>query len=154
MTHILPATLGDLQSLTELENLLFSYDRISRRQFRHLLTKANGLTVKIENDGTLAGYMVVLQRKSSRLMRIYSIGIRPETRKLGYARLLLDFAEKTAIANHCDQLTLEVCEHNDAALRLYTSVGYYRHCRKPDYYEDGCTALQLRKNLVSQDTNQ
>ncbi|MGB5741739.1 MAG: ribosomal-protein-alanine acetyltransferase, partial [Sedimenticolaceae bacterium] len=39
MVDIRPATLSDLTALLGLENSCFDDDRISRRQFRHLLSK-------------------------------------------------------------------------------------------------------------------
>lgn len=151
MVQICPATVADLQMLTELENQLFPSDRISRRQFRYLLTKAHGLTVKIEQDGILVGYMVLLQRHSCKNLRIYAIGISPTAQNQGFARRLLACAKETAINNNLSHLTLEVCEHNTAAIQLYTAAGFSRYGKKTTYYEDGCTALLLRKNLLDED---
>lgn len=152
MAPIVPADLGDLPHLTALENQSFSCDRISRRQFRYLMTKANSIIVKAVHHGTLAGYMVLLKRKNSRKLRIYSISVALSARKQGIGRELLAHAEKLATTCHCCQLTLEVCEHNSSALQLYRDAGFHQYGLKKNYYEDGCTALLLKKNIVVEDT--
>lgn len=151
MAPIVPAGLEDLSDLTALENQSFSCDRISPRQFRYLMTKANSIIVKAELHGILAGYMVLLKRTTSRKMRIYSLGVAQSARKQGIARELLSHAEKLARKNHCSVLTLEVCEHNSSALQLYHMAGFRQYGLKTNYYEDGCTALRLQKNLVLKD---
>jgi ribosomal protein S18 acetylase RimI-like enzyme len=154
MVHISPATLGDLQPLIDLEKAIFTYDKISRRQFRYLLTEANGFMIKIENQEMLLGYMMLLRRKSSRNMRVYSICIRDEARNLGYGRRLLSYAEETAIADNCNSISLEVSVDNVAAQRLYETVGFTVYGKKLNYYDDGGTALLLRKELVCEDVTQ
>ena len=49
------ATLRDLDGLVELERRSFDADLISRRSFRHLLTRANASLVVADEDGALAG---------------------------------------------------------------------------------------------------
>ncbi len=154
MVHISPATLGDLQPLIDLEKAIFTYDKISRRQFRYLLTEANGFMIKIENQEMLLGYMMLLRRKSSRNIRIYSICIRDEARNLGYGRRLLSYAEETAIADNCNSISLEVSVENIAAQRLYESVGFTAYGKKMNYYDDGGAALLLKKQLVCEDVTQ
>lgn len=150
MPRITPAGSEDIRQLAELEELVFSYDRISRRQFRYLTTKANSIVVKAEYRGDLAGYMVLLRRRTSSKLRIYSLAVVHSLRKRGIARKLLAYAETVALQEQLHQLTLEVCEHNDCAMRLYYYAGF-RFCgRKSDYYENGCSALLLGKTLRSE----
>lgn len=152
MTTIIPAEPGDIPQLTTLENHSFTSDRISRRQFRYLLTRANATIVKAVHNGVLAGYMVLLRRKNSRKLRIYSIGVAFSARKQGIGRKLLAHAEKLAISCRCRQLTLEVCEYNIPAKLLYSDRGFHQYGLKKNYYEDGCTALLFHKNIVTEDT--
>ena len=39
------ATLDDIDALLKIENLCFATDRLSRRSFRHLLTRGNAATL-------------------------------------------------------------------------------------------------------------
>jgi len=153
MVEILPTTIADLDDLVHLENELFISDRIPRRQFRYLLTKANSIVVKIEQEEKLAGYLVLLKRINSRRLRIYSIGISREARNRGYAQELVRFAERIAQQNGLKRLTLEVCEHNKSALQLYRKAGFSQCGTKPHYYEDGCNALLLEKEIFPEDSN-
>jgi len=150
--HLAPAEPSDIPQLTALEDQSFSSDRISPRQFRYLLTKANSIVVKAVDHETVTGYMVLLKRKTSSKLRLYSIGVAPSSRKKGIARALLTYAEKIATNYHCKQLTLEVCEHNTSAVQLYLDTGFNQYGLKKNYYEDGCTALLWKKNLSCEDT--
>ncbi len=145
MIAISPTTLHDLQTLIELEEELFSCDRISRRQFKYLLTRANSIVVKAESAGTILGYMVLLKRKRSRNLRIYSIGVAAHARNQGVAGKLLDFMEQAAREHKRDRLILEVCIDNEPAIKLYRNYGFVEYGRKINYYEDGCTALLFHK---------
>lgn len=151
MVQIVTAVQEDIPRLTALEKQSFSCDRISRRQFRYLLTKANSIIVKAEYHGTLAGYMVLLKRKTSGKMRIYSIGVAHAARKQGVARGMLAYAEEMARKNYCSKLTLEVCAHNWPAVQLYSYAGFRQYGQKKNYYEDDCTALLLEKNISLKD---
>ena len=140
----------DCRQLAELECRLFSCDRISLRQFRYLSTKANGLVIKVEEETLCAyicAYMVLLQRVNTTNLRIYSIGVDPQTRGRGIARRLLACAETIALAQGCNQLTLEVNTLNLAAISLYRSTGFLPCGERDAYYEDGTPALLMRKHL-------
>lgn len=152
MVKILPATINDLEQLVALENELFTSDRIPRRQFRYLLTRANAITVKIDQEDKLAGYLILLRRRRSYNIRIYSIGISKWAQGRGYAQEMVRFAEKVAEENGLRYVTLEVCEKNNSAIRLYEKAGFSKYGDKPEYYEDGCNALLLRKEIPTKDT--
>jgi len=154
MAQILPATIADLDALVTLEHELFTADRIPRRQFRYLLTKANAVVVKTEQKGKLAGYLILLRRSRSQNLRIYSIGISSWARHLGYGRELVSFAEHFAREKGLRFVTLEVCDQNKDAIRLYERAGFQRYGQKLGYYEDGCNALCMRKEIFLEDTPQ
>lgn len=147
MAVISPATLDDLPQLVKLENSLFTGDRLSGRQFRYMLTRANSAVIKAELSNNVIGYMLLLKRKNSCNLRIYSIGVDATARKLGIARSLLCYAEQAAVEHRRPLLTLEVCEHNRPAVQLYESAGFSLYGRKTDYYEDGCSALLFDKKI-------
>ena len=152
MVQIVVAGLADIDALVQMEGLLFSGDRISRRQFRYLLTKAKGVVVKAELDGDIAGYMIVLKRKKSALLRVYSIGVAPSHRNQGLGRAMIRYAEKYGRDHGYSLLSLEVCEYNETAVQLYKVAGFGVISRKDNYYDDGCTALHMVKKLVVEDS--
>jgi len=150
---ICPATLADLPRLAALENAVFASDRISRRQFRYLLTKGRALVVKaVDGDpadgGALAGYLVLLFRRNSGRTRIYSLAVAPWARRRGLARRFLAYAEEESRRRNLKGMTLEVREDNAAAQALYQSVGYTLIGWRQNYCEDGAAAARLGKMLA------
>ena len=145
MTSITSATLADLEAIVALENSSFCRDRFSKSQFRYLLQRPRHAVFKMTCGDTLVGYIILLDRKRSRKLRIYSIGTSPENRRLGYGSRLLDFAQEEALSRNLTTLTLEVCVCNHTALRFYLSHGYTEFGAKDGYYEDGCAALLMKK---------
>jgi len=150
---IRPAVLDDLERLVAVEAACFDGDRISRRSFRHLLTKGHQATRVLyepggEQGGGLIGYAMVLFHQGTSLARLYSLAVLPERRGLGYARALLAAAEQAAAEGDAAYLRLEVHAENDSAIALYRQAGYKPFGRIPHYYEDGGDALRLDKALI------
>ncbi|HNI64115.1 MAG TPA: ribosomal-protein-alanine acetyltransferase, partial [Pseudomonadales bacterium] len=57
---IRPARLSDLTALLAIENRCFQTDRLSRRNFRYLLTQAKAATLLLAADGAVQGYVMLL----------------------------------------------------------------------------------------------
>jgi ribosomal protein S18 acetylase RimI-like enzyme len=108
------ATLLDLEALLALEDRSFDTDRLSRRSFRHLLTKANATTVLDERDGELAGYATVLFNAGTSLARLYSIAVDERFKGQGIGRVLVEAAEQAALDGECVVMRLEVRRDNPA----------------------------------------
>ena len=71
-----PAQAADLDALTALEERCFLGDRLSRRSFRHWVRQGHtGLIVAHDSSNALAGYVLVILQKGTRLARLYSIAI-------------------------------------------------------------------------------
>lgn len=141
------ARLGDLDILVALE-ARFPSDRLDRRGFRHLLTRARADVWVYEYAGRVCGNVVVLYRRGSRCARIYSIVVDARSGGLGIGTALLKTAETGARRRGCREMRLEVRPRNGHARRLYQRSGYAVIKRVPDYYEDGGPALRLRKPLA------
>ena len=65
---------------------------------------------------------------------ILTLAVRPEARRKGYARGLVEAAAALARAAGVCQLYLEVAEDNAAALALYRATGFVEVGRRPGYY--------------------
>ncbi|MGL4608284.1 MAG: peptidase C39 family protein [Trueperaceae bacterium] len=143
------ATLDDMNVLLELEQL-FPGDRLEKSNFKHFLTKAKADIWLIEEKGQVLGDAVVLYRQGFHSARLYSIVVSPKARGKGVGAKLLTHGEAAAKERGCITLRLEVREDNDAAINLYRSRGYTLIARTNDYYEDGSTALRMRKRLDKQ----
>ncbi|TAN51409.1 MAG: GNAT family N-acetyltransferase [Methylococcaceae bacterium] len=143
-----PATLSDLPILLRIENASFEGDRLTRRQLRYLLTKANAATLVDEADGVIRGYVMLLFHTSTSLARLYSYAVAPPFRGQGIGTALVDAAEQLALQQECVTLRLEVRQDNAASLALFKKRGYRYLEVTPDYYEDHMDALRFEKYLA------
>jgi ribosomal protein S18 acetylase RimI-like enzyme len=145
---IRPATLDDLDALVRIENSTFDTDRISRRNFRYLLTKANAATLVEEQDAAVRGYAMVLFHTGTSLARLYSYAVDPPFQRQGIGRELVEASEKLALERECITLRLEVRRDNPASINLFEKLGYRYLEAVPDYYEDHAVALRFEKTLA------
>jgi ribosomal-protein-alanine acetyltransferase len=145
---IRPATEDDLDKLVDIENRCFILDRLSRRTFRYLLTKANAETFIDEEGGTVRGYATVLYHTGTSLARLYSIAVDPDFQGRSIGKALLQRVEKAALDSDCVAMRVEVRKDNATALALYEQEGYRHFDIVEDYYEDHMEAIRLEKSLA------
>jgi ribosomal protein S18 acetylase RimI-like enzyme len=143
----IPAVQTDVDQLAALEIDLFRTDRCSKRSFRYLIRRAHVIVVKREDTAEILGYAILLGRKNSRKMRIYSFGITAAARGEGLAGRLLEVLENIARDKGCATLTLEVSDSNVAAVRLYRKHGFAQYGFRLGYYEDGGHAILMHKSI-------
>ncbi|WP_426200860.1 ribosomal protein S18-alanine N-acetyltransferase [Pseudomonas sp. TWP3-1] len=142
------AVVEDLPALLALETHCFTTDRLTRRSFQWMITRAHAQLMVAERDGQLAGYALVLFHRGTSLARLYSIAIAPAARGLGMGTQLLQRIEACALEHDCAYLRLEVRTDNPAAIALYEKHGYRRFALIHDYYEDHADALRLEKRIL------
>ena len=145
---IRPAGLNDLDALVRIENSTFESDRISRRNFRYLITKANAATLVDQQEGRVRGYAMLLFHTGTSLARLYSYAVAPEYQRQGIGKSLVEAAERLGLERECISLRLEIRRDNRASIRLFEKLGYRYLESVPDYYEDRATALRFEKTLV------
>ena len=145
---IRPAQLDDVPRLLELEAAAFEDDRINRRQYRHLIARANAsVRVAEAPDGEIVGSVVVLFSRSTATARIYSVAVAPERRGQGIGRALVEAAEAEAWENERAWLRSEIRRDNEASIRLFESLGYRRFGEHADYYADHMSAWRYEKAI-------
>lgn len=142
------ALLSDLDALLRLEEAAFETDRISRRQFRYLLTRARARTLVAEEAGALLGYVLVLFSRATSVARIYSIAVASEARGRGVGQRLVTAAEQAAWEAERAYLRLEVRRDNLASQTLFEHAGYRRFGVLSDYYADHMEALRYEKTIA------
>jgi len=142
------ATLSDLPALLRIEERSFRYDRLSRRSFHHLLTRGHAICLVGEADGGVAGYALVLLHGATALARLYSFAVDPAYRGLGLGRRLLSAVESAAREDGRAEMRLEVRADDPHTRTLYERAGYEEFGRVDDYYEDGCPAVRMQKDLA------
>jgi ribosomal protein S18 acetylase RimI-like enzyme len=140
---------GDLDALVELENRVFSTDRLSRRSLRRFLGSNSAVVLVAQKEhGSLAGTAIVLFRPRAAVARLYSIAVAPDMGGRGVAPMLLAAAEEVARRRGCSAVRLEVHVTNHPAIARYRKSGYREFGRQAAYYEDGGDALRFEKRLV------
>ncbi len=145
------ASLADLDVLLDLEGVAFSSDRFTRNQYRYLLTRANASVFVIRERDHLRGAAVMLWREHGPMGRLYTIAIHPSHRGQGLGRVLLETCEQAALVRRCKLIALEVRADNKTAISLYMKHKYQVVGTLEGYYEDGCNALSMRKQLRRSD---
>lgn len=146
--EIQTASLSDLHTLSDLERRVFDYDVVTQRQMKYLLTSKTAIITKAVLNSLLVGYMILLTRKNSSVLRIYSLAISKEERQRGIGRQLLQKAEQCAVKTGCERIHLELRQENTPALVFYLSEGYSLYGRREHYYTDGAPAMLLRKYIT------
>ena len=135
--------------MIELENACFETDRLTRRQFRYMLTRARARTLVAEDEsGGLQGYVMLLFSRGTSVARLYSIAVAREARGLGVGRALVAEAEAAVWEADRAYMRLEIRRDNLASQALFEGVGYRRFGVLSDYYEDHMEALRYEKTLA------
>lgn len=147
------ATKSDVAELAALEIDLFHTDRCSKRSLRYLVQHAHVIVCKDEKTLEIVGYAILLGRKNSKKMRIYSFGIVASLRNRGLAGELLATLEGIVRFSHCDRLTLEVSDTNPAAINFYKKHGFEQYGFRLGYYEDGGHAILMKKHITEAPAN-
>jgi ribosomal protein S18 acetylase RimI-like enzyme len=145
---IRPATRADLTALVALENATFESDRLARRNFQWMLSRANSALLVATVEGVLVGYILVLFNDGTSLARIYSIALDRSFQGLGLGDALVAAAEQAALDEDRAYMRLEVRPDNRPAIRLYERHGYRHFGRYRDYYEDHADALRYEKRIL------
>ena len=131
-----PATAGDVDAVTRLEQELFGADAWSADSVRAELTGERRTAVVAEDDGTVVGYAVTMA--AGDLVDLQRIAVHPARRRQGLARRLL--------AEVGDgPLLLEVSAGNEAALAFYAGEGFTEIHRRRRYYRDGSDAVVMER---------
>jgi ribosomal-protein-alanine acetyltransferase len=141
------ARVSDIPDLLRIEDNSFAGDRLTRRNFRYLLTKGKVSCLVQEDDGRIGGYAVLLFHAGLPLARLYSFAVDPARRGNGVGRTLLEACESEAREHDCTHLRLEVRPDNERAIGLYRHAGFREFDTVPDYYEDHAGALRMEKRL-------
>ena len=141
---------GDLDALLEIEQQVFSTDRISRRRMRHWISADKRSFIVCTTNtppNTVVGYILFFYRQNTDTARLYSIAVSEKFRGHGIARQLMARGERDIQQRGRHGVQLEVRPDNTAAITLYQSLGYQPFGSYPAFYEDGQDALRFRKRF-------
>src|SRR3984893_3574066 len=147
--RIRKAERGDVDALVALEERAFATDQLSRRSLERFIASPSAEVIVAQGKSDLAGIAIVLFRPHALAARLYSIAVAPHAGGRGIGPMLLDAAEKAALARGCTRMRLEVHHANHAAISRYRKSGYREFGRHRAYYEDGGAALRFEKRLIA-----
>jgi len=146
-TRVRQAVPADIDAIDRIERRSFAKDRFPRRNLRRVLKSPAAVFLIAEDGGAPAGYVMLLFRKGTSVVRLYSIAVDPDFRGLGVGERLLAEAAQRATARGANWLRLEFRPSNQAAQRLYERAGFTLLERKPGYYDDGEDAIRMELTL-------
>lgn len=148
------ARLLDLDRLVELE-ARFPGDRLSRRSLRRHLASPNAVVIVSEpvdsgTAGEVQGYALFLRSRRLSWWRLYSL-VRALEAPPGTGHALIRAGLAAARAAGASGVRLEVRADNPKAIKLYERAGFRLFGTRPDYYEDGATALRMALDFHGQE---
>ena len=129
--RIEPMTLADVPQVAELENACFS-DPWPESVLSHELENELSLWLVAKDEDAVLGYIgsqSVLDEAD-----MMNIAVREDARRRGIARKLILALCACLAQKGVRTLTLEVRDSNEAAIRLYESLGFLQVGRRPNYY--------------------
>jgi ribosomal protein S18 acetylase RimI-like enzyme len=117
---------------------------IMERYWQGVMTMPARMLFVARLDGTICGTAQIVMPPRNNEAQSFAVNlttnfIAPWARGHGLARLLLEEVEKAARAAGFSVINLDVRETQDAAIRLYESMGYVQFGAHPFYARvDGC----------------
>ena len=125
------AAAGDIGDIYKVETACFKQPWSLESIYTDILENDLSHYIVAEADGVIAGYCGVHMIFDEG--HITNVAVLPEYRKRGIGRELL---ETMMAQTGLDDYTLEVRESNEAAIRLYQSMGFKTFGKRPKYYGD------------------
>ena len=134
-----------LPDVLALERLLFPADPWSAEQFWQELAQPTRYYVGAFDGARLVGYAGAFVNAPDG--DVQTVGVAPDAQGRGIgARLAVDLLECMR-GRGVRHAMLEVRADNDAAIALYTRLGFAPISRRPRYYPDGCDAVIMRAEV-------
>lgn len=137
----------DVPALLALEQECFTTDRLSKRQFNHWVKAAHRVFLVAKLGDVIVAYGLVIMRKGTRMARLYSIAVGEKARGRGVGKMLMRALEEQTLAFNKLFIRLEVAVGNEAAIKLYQSLGYKTFGTYTKYYDDESDALRMQKDI-------
>ena len=143
-----PLALSDLNELYQLDMRCFiDGEAYERETFRFLLNNPKAISRQIRSDyEEMAAFGIGVIGENG-IGHITTVGVAPEYRRRGLARLILHEIERSFAARSVATIRLEVRINNQAAQQLYEQIGYVIIQRMGKYYSNGDDGYLMVKSL-------
>jgi len=122
-------------------------ENYTKETFKHLLTEPDILSYQIRTaENQMVGFVFIAVH-NEKIGHITTIGVAPEHRKRGLAKLLLQQAEKALKVRDFDSVVLEVRVSNYIAQNLYHRLDYNIIQKLENYYTNSEDAYMMSKSF-------
>ena len=109
------------------------------------LGQPDTLVLTAREDATLAGF-AIMQFGDERA-HLSLLAVRPDFRRQGVARRMLDWLGASALTAGIASIGLELRESNLDARRFYLKLGFVETLRIPGYYRGAETAVRMLRDI-------
>ncbi len=142
-------TLADLNECWQLDLRCFvDGEAYERETFRYLLSNPQTIALQIRSaDGEMSAFVIgVIEPDGTG--HVTTIGVAPEYRRKGLARLMMHEVERSFAARGVQTIRLEVRIGNHSAQVLYEQLGYTVVQRMQRYYSNGDDGYLMLKSVA------
>ena len=141
-------TLADLNEVWQLDLRCFlDGEAYERETFRYLLSNPQAIARQIRSElGEMSAFAIGMIEQDG-VGHLTTIGVAPEHRRRGLARLMMLEVERSFLARGVNTMRLEVRIDNVAAQHLYEHLGYIVVQRMNRYYSNGDDGYLMVKAL-------
>ncbi len=141
-------SLSDLNELWQLDMRCFvDGEAYERETFRYLLSNPDAIARQVRSEYDEMSAFAIGVVEPDGVGHITTIGVAPEYRRRGLARLMLHEIERSFIARGVTTVHLEVRVSNQAAQKLYEHLAYVVVQRMDKYYSNGDDGYLMVKSL-------
>ena len=123
----------DLPSVMEIDREAF-FDPWSLETWRRELENPVAVWIVEEYENGIVGYAGIWNVAGE--AQVMRVAVREALRNRGLGLLLMQELIRKSLESGAKAITLEVREHNAAALKLYEHCGFISQGLRPNYYED------------------
>ena len=139
------ATESDVPAMLEIERASFS-DPWSEDMFLgDIVLNPLGKYLICEDSEEILGYVGYLIVAGE--CQIDNVAVRPEKRRMGIARAMMEKVFREGESLGVRVFTLEVEDGNHPAIEFYTQMGFEVVGRRKGYYESGADAILMDRNI-------
>jgi len=138
-----------LEKLYVIEKKCFKEEAFTKEQILQLLQDYNSISLVARVNNEIAGFVIgmIYVERNTLHGHILTIDVEQRFQRQGIGTLLLKKIEDTFKQKKTKFLHLEVREDNEAAIGLYTKMGYVTIGKLDNYYGK-VHGLYLRKSLA------
>lgn len=136
-TRLRKMTLADLPAVMAIEHQAFS-NPWSTEMVKKELTQ-DWSTVLVLEESSPSGWQLrafAIFWLVADEVHVLNVATDQLVRRRGFGRKVMDAVLSTGRAQKCTLATLEVRRSNEAAIKLYTSLGFRAVGMRPSYYQD------------------